>query len=64
MTQATNDELLVALAVNDLQIKQTAARILDHVTDDEWRAALDRIVELRELREELEEQLARLSSPT
>jgi hypothetical protein len=53
-------ELLTALDDNKVQIKRTVARFQGNLTDEEWRAAIDRVVELREVRTELEAKLAAL----
>jgi preprotein translocase subunit YajC len=58
MTPLSKDELWAALADNNRQIKQTAARIMGRITYKELDEALDRVVELRKARKELEAKLA------
>ena len=61
MTPATKDELKAALAKNDLQITQAAARINGTIGDKEWRATIAEIIRLRSERKILEAKLANVA---
>jgi hypothetical protein len=58
MPDTNKAELIAELADLDLRIHQTAARISDRHDDRDWKLALDQIVELRKLRQELEAKIA------
>ena len=64
MTPVTKAELLAAIAETDLEIKKTAARIIGIVSDKELHDAIDHIVDLRQVRAELEAKLAALTTNT
>ena len=62
MTKDAKAELLGALSDTALELQTAAARLLDPLSDSEWEQTLDRLTELRRVRQDLERKLAALNS--
>jgi hypothetical protein len=62
MTQGSKANLLSDLADNAAQIQQTVDRMLGRINNEEWQTALDQIVELRNIQNELESKLNALAN--